>query len=224
MGVQKLLPEKWKAFAWIDADIEFESVTWASDTLKILNGCCDIVQLFSHAIDMDNSMNCMNIFPSFGFQYIKQRPRGLPGTQNFWHPGFAWAMTRKAYEKVGGLYQNSILGSGDHNMARGLIEKGRESVNQNATIGYKNNVTEFENKIKNLRLGYVPGVIRHYYHGSKANRKYSERWMILVNNMYDPYVHITTNNDGLLIPTKECPKQLLTDILQYFKERNEDDN
>jgi len=28
IGVNKLLPKSWKAFAWIDADIEFESNTW----------------------------------------------------------------------------------------------------------------------------------------------------------------------------------------------------
>jgi hypothetical protein len=43
LGVKKLLPVGWKAFAWIDADIEFESITWASDTLKVLNGCRDVV-------------------------------------------------------------------------------------------------------------------------------------------------------------------------------------
>ena len=31
------------------------------------------------------------------------------------------------------------------------------------------------------------------------------------------------NNDGLLIPTAECPKLLLDQILQYFAERHEDE-
>ena len=35
LGVKYLLPKDYKAFAWIDADIEFESSTWAIDTLKI---------------------------------------------------------------------------------------------------------------------------------------------------------------------------------------------
>jgi hypothetical protein len=48
IGVKKLLPDTWKAFAWIDADIEFDSSSWALDTLKILNGSKDIVQLFSN--------------------------------------------------------------------------------------------------------------------------------------------------------------------------------
>jgi hypothetical protein len=43
IAVKKLLPKTWKAMAWIDADLEFESATWAKDTLKILNGCKDVV-------------------------------------------------------------------------------------------------------------------------------------------------------------------------------------
>jgi len=222
MGIRKLLPKNWRAVAWIDADIEFENASWAMDALKVLNGSRDIVQLFSHAVDMDKQQNAMSIFPSFGFQYTKKRPYGAPGI-NMWHPGYAWACTRRAYDKMGGLYDKSILGAGDHNMSFSLIEKGVKSVNIDATDGYKESIQEFENRTKGLRLGYVPGVIRHHFHGLKKNRKYMERWRILIDNAYDPYQHVTYRQDGLLIPTATCPARLLEQILQYFKERNEDE-
>jgi len=222
LGVKKLLPASWRAFAWIDADIEFESTTWASDALKVLNGSKDMIQLFSHAIDMDSKKNAMSIFPSFGFQYSKGSRYGGNGI-NMWHPGFAWACTRKAYEKIGGLYEKSILGAGDHNMSLSLIGNGIKSINQDTTQDYKDSISEFENRASSLRLGYVPGVICHYFHGSKKNRKYSERWKILVDNQYSPILHITYNKDGLLVPTSGCPKKLLDDIYNYFSERNEDE-
>ena len=78
-------------------------------------------------------------------------------------------------------------------------------------------------RTKNLRLGYVPGVIRHHYHGSKKNRQYSERWQILLDHFYSPLLHLVKNEDGLIIPSPECPKELLDDILTYFKQRNEDE-
>ena len=218
MGVKKLLPENWKAFAWIDADIEFDNPSWPIDTLKVLNGCRDVVQLFSHAIDMDQNKDPLNTFYSFGFQYSKNREYTPK-----WHPGFAWACTRKAYETMGGLYETSILGAGDHNMALSFINKGRLSISGKATDDYKDSVQEFENKIKNLRLGYIPVIICHHFHGSKKFRKYTERWQILINNQYSPTLHITKNSDGLLIPTDKCPKQLLKDIYTYFSERNEDE-
>ena len=222
IGIKRLLPKKWKAVAWVDADIEFESVTWALDTLKILNGCKDIVQLYSHALDMNKHKLTMSVFNSFGYQYTKKNSYTSKGL-NYWHPGFAWACTRKSYEKIEGLYDKSILGSGDNNMALSLISKGIQSININTTDNYKDSILQFQNRVKNLRIGYVPGVIRHHFHGEKKNRKYSERWMILVSHKYDPYNHLEINDDGLIVPTETFPEQLKNDILQYFKERNEDE-
>ena len=223
IGVRRLLPSTWKAFAWIDADIEFENVHWASDTLKILNGCKDIVQLFSHAVDMDRDQNAMSIFPSFGYQLSKGRRYGGTGI-NMWHPGFAWACTRRAYEKMGGLYERSVLGAGDHNMALSLIGNGQKSVNIATTQDYKDSVLDFEDRVRGMRFGYVPGVIRHYFHGAKKNRKYSERWKILVDHEFSPSKHIEIRkSDGLLVPTALCPPKLLANIRLYFEERNEDE-
>lgn len=222
LGVKYLLPANYKAFAWIDADIEFDSPSWALDTLKILNGCRDIVQLFSHAVDMSTNNLAMNVFNSAGFQYEKNKTHISSGL-NYSHPGYAWAITRKAYEKIGGLYENSILGSGDHVMLLSLFRNGIKSINENCTEDYKKDVIDFQKKIVSLRFSYVPGVIRHHYHGSKKNRKYKERWQILVNHEYSPFKHITRDEKGIIVPTSEFPEELKNDIYQYFYERNEDD-
>jgi hypothetical protein len=222
IGVKKLLPGDWKAFAWIDADLEFDSAHWVTDTLRVLNGSYDIVQLFSHAVDMDAYNAPMSIFSGFGFQYTHRQKYG-PGGVKYFHPGFAWAMTRQAYEQINGLYEVSILGSGDNNMALALLGHGLKSLNEHTSDEYKASVQDFVEKSQGLRLGYVPGVIRHYYHGSKKNRKYAERWKILVTHQYNPYLHVTTNDDGLLVPTNECPQEMLDDIYTYFVERNEDE-
>jgi hypothetical protein len=230
IGIKKLLPKTWKAVAWIDADVEFDSASWALDTLKVLNGYKDIVQLFSHVVDMDKQKNAMSIFPSFGYQLCQGRPyyehhvalqksNGI----NMWHPGFAWACTRRAYEKLGGLYDQGILGSGDLIMAYSIMGFGDKSLHADTTDGFKESATQFHAKAKTLRLGYVPGVIRHHFHGSKQNRKYVERWQILVENKYDPATYITKNADGITVPTAACPKKLLDEIFTYFAERNEDE-
>jgi hypothetical protein len=221
LGVKYLLPESWKAFAWIDADIEFESNTWALDTLKILNGCKDIVQLFSHAVDMDREKNNLNIFNSFGYSFTKQKPYFITG-KDYWHPGFAWAITRKAYEKIGGIYDKGILGSGDNMMALSLIHCAENSLNMDYHEDYKNSIIEYQKKTKKLRLGYTPGVIRHHYHGSKQNRKYTERWQILIKHKYSPVNDTTYDENGILIPTKNFNEELKNDIFDYFKERKED--
>jgi hypothetical protein len=222
LGVKYLLPKTWKAFAWIDADIEFENVEWAKDTLKVLNGSKDIVQLFSHCVDMDQNNNTLNIFSSFGHNYINKKKYSTKSF-DYWHPGFAWAITRKAYERIGGLYEYGILGSGDNIMALSLINNGLKALNSESTEEYKDSVFQYQSKIKNLRLGYIPGVIKHNFHGSKKNRRYTERWQILLKHNYNPEIHVTKDNVGILVPTSECPKELLDDIYNYFKERNEDE-
>jgi hypothetical protein len=222
LGIDKLLPKNWKAVAWIDSDLEFDNTTWATDTLKLLNGSKDIVQLFSHCVDMDIDNNTMNIFTSFGSQYEKKRPYHK-NTLNYWHPGYAWACSRRAYNKMGGLYERSILGSADNIMALSLIGKGLKSINENSTDDYKQTVIEYQDRVKQLRLGYVPGVIRHYFHGSKKNRKYTERWQILLKHDFSPSSHLKRDKNGVLIPTETCPRELVDDIFTYFKERNEDE-
>ena len=74
-----------------------------------------------------------------------------------------------------------------------------------------------------LRLGYTPGIIRHYFHGSKINRNYTERWKILMEHNYSPIKHLTYDKIGILIPTKELPEKFITDIYNYFIERKEDE-
>ena len=228
-GVRALLPDTWKAFAWIDADIEFESTTWALDALKLLNGSKDIIQLFSHALDMDKHKNSMTIFSSFSYQYCNNKKYGGKGPE-YWHPGFAWACTRKAYEKMGGVYEYGILGSSDNIMALSIIGNGLKAVDVKSTDGYKQSVHDFQNKVKNFRLGYIPGVIKHHFHGSKKNRKYTERWQILVKHLYDPFVHLEIDKSNsrntkykVIIPSSTCPKELIDDIYSYFSERNEDE-
>jgi len=222
LGVKHLLPFSWKAFAWIDADLEFESATWAKDTLKILNGCKDIVQVFSHCIDMDKNENTMKIHTSAGHQYEYKKQYNKNGSE-FWHPGYAWAMTRKAYEKIGGLFQYSILGSGDHNMMLSLLGNGIKSIHCDNSDEYKQCILDFEKKIKGLRFGYTPGIIRHYYHGSKKNRQYSERWQMLVKAQYKPCM-VKIGLNGVLEPSEFMKKEFIDDILIYFQQRNEDED
>lgn len=212
LGIRRLLPSTWKAVAWIDADIEFESPTWATDTLRILNGYKDIVQLFSQAIDMNYDYTALSVFTSGGFHQEKKTVfqndvnRGV----NYWHPGFAWACTRRAYERIGGLYDHGILGSGDYYMMMSLL-------GEHGTMYLDAPV------MKGLRYGYTPGVIRHYFHGTKKNRKYSERWKILRDYQYSFEKHMTYDTQGVIVPSPSCPPGLLKDIFQYFIERNEDD-
>jgi len=221
LGIKRLLPKNWKAMAWIDGDIEFENPSWAKDTLKILNGTKDIVQLFSQCLDLDQKQQIMKIHSSGGYQFMKRLQYG--SGINHWHPGYAWAITRKAYERLGGLYEVAIIGSGDNIIMHSLLGNARNVLSSTNSEDYKNSVLEYQERAKNLRYGYVPGVIRHYYHGSKKNRFYQERWQILVEHQYSPCDHITLDKEGIIVPTAQFSEELKRDIFNYFASRNEDE-
>ena len=104
-----------------------------------------------------------------------------------------------------------------------FINKVENVLNMNYHDDYKNSILEFQKKAKKLRLGYTPGIIRHYYHGSKKNRQYTERWKILIDHAYSPVNHTTYDKNGILIPTQSMSQEFINDILNYFKERKEDE-
>jgi hypothetical protein len=109
-------------------------------------------------------------------------------------------------------------------MALAFIGKGLMSVNAHVSDDYKQSILDFQNRAHGLTLGYVPGIIKHHYHGTKANRKYGDRWKILVKHVYEPSIHTTYDVNGLIIPSSYIPKAMLDDIYTYFSERNEDED
>ena len=70
-------------------------------------------------------------------------------------------------------------------------------------------------------FGFVPGIIKHYYHGDQKNRQYDDRQLILYKYNYNPNIYVEYNNDGLLVPTDAFPYELLEEIINYFFSRNE---
>ena len=134
---------------------------------------------------------------------------------------FARAMTRKSYEKIGGLYEVSILGSGDFNTSLALLNK--NSLHCKMSKEYKESLNNFIYKAKNLRIGYCPTTIRHMFHELKTNRQYVNRHLILAKHGYNHYKHLIKNEDGLLIFSKRAPNEWKQDIKTYFELRKEDE-
>ena len=107
-------------------------------------------------------------------------------------------------------------------MALAWVGRAVESLNGQVHSAYKETLSWFEFKSKVVRLGYLPGAVKHYCHGSKKNRRYNDRWQILVKHAYNPMAHLHLRPDGLIVPSPACPPQLLADIYDYFAQRDED--
>jgi hypothetical protein len=75
-------------------------------------------------------------------------------------------------------------------------------------------------------IGYVPGTVRHHYHGKKSDRRYRERWQVLTGNDYDPYTDVYHDRMGVLRlahPESERGVRLKEELREYFSLRREDD-
>jgi hypothetical protein len=217
----KGLPRDWKYVAWVDADIHFLNQNWVEDTKEALE-FLDVVHLFHTAVNLGARGETIKVDKSFGYMYSQSgTPHSSSDKYGFWHPGYGWACTRKAWDKMKGLIDWAILGSADRHMALAWIGKGDMSRPGNIHENYKNLIRDFESECRGFRLGNINGTILHEWHGSLEDRKYRERWSILTDNNFDPLVDIGITKNGLIMFTK-TGKRLEKDIQKYFIERRED--
>lgn len=223
LGIQRL-PNDWEYVAWIDADIQFTHPNWVNETIEQLQHYM-IVQMFSHSIDLDPNYAPMHTYTGFVYNYyhkIKEIDNGY--SKYFGHPGYAWAARREALDAVGGLIDEAILGAADMHMACALVGKATSSYNGLVHPEYKNMCLRWQeraNKFIKKDIGYVPGQINHFWHGAKADRRYQDRWKILVDNKFNPVTDIYPDSQGLIQLNPDRIK-LRDDVRKYFRSRFED--
>lgn len=198
----------------------------AQDALRFLAGHFDVTQLFSHAEDLGpDGLHPDKIFTGFGREWIRtgggtiNRRGGLR-----WHPGFAWACTRRSFDHLGGLYKLGALGSGDNYMAMALLGRADQALQPGLHLGFAETLNQWQRNACSLRLGYMPGVLRHFYHGDKKLRGYENRFKILIRRQLSPLEPLERRVcDGLVEPFESFPEAALEEIHSYFLSRDEDD-
>jgi len=214
------LPDTWKYVAWIDADITFINRRWVSETIRELKHN-DVVQMFQTAVNLGPNGEVIKVDKAFGYMHGIGSRYAKTDKYGFWHPGYAWACTHRAYDKMVGLIDWAILGSGDRHMALAWINKVEDSYPGNIHPNYKAALHEYQARCKNMAVSYVNGTILHHWHGSLENRKYRERWNILSSQNYDPLTDVGFDNKGLIQLTTSG-QRLESDLKVYFLERQED--
>jgi hypothetical protein len=141
----------------------------------------------------------------------------------YWHPGYAWACRRDAWDNLGGLIDHSIHGAGDYLMASALT--GHLTLPDWSKPSYVAPIMEWKaraDKYIQGNFGYVDGLILHHWHGPKVKRGYHDRWRILHDNDFDPTIDIKRDWQGLWTLTDAKPG--LRDALrQYLRTRDEDE-
>lgn len=219
------LPHDWQYVAWIDADIEFSRKDWVSETLHQLQNYA-VVQLFQNAVDLGPSGEHLQSHTGFGYSYVAGRPRGKGYTH--WHPGYAWAMRRSAWDAMGCLFDKAILGAGDNHMAYAWIGEVLKSVDGGVSGPYFDALRGYQEQCERWvrrDLGFVPGTILHHWHGKKRQRFYESRWKILTETAFDPFRDLKEDYQGLYQFADHGDRrsvELRDRIKGYFRSRNED--
>lgn len=217
------LPSDAKYVAWIDADVMFHRHDWIEETIHQLQHY-KFVQLFSHATDLSPMFQPMKTHTSFVHDWYHGTPKDEHGYMKPGHPGYAWAGTMEALHACGGLLDHAILGSADRHMADAFLGRVHKGYHKNIHKNYKKLCEQWQKRAMhhvNGNIGYVSGTISHYWHGSKQNRHYNDRWKILVEHQFDPLTDIWRDTQGLWQLTHEKPG-LRDAIRKYFRSRAED--
>ena len=223
VGISRLPPD-WEYVAWVDGDIEFVRPDWALETAHQLQHHM-VVQMFQTAIDLGPTGEAFNTYRGFAWSHITRQPYPKPHNYYpYWHSGFAWAARREAIDHLGGLIDFAVLGSADHHMAMALIGKAQDSVPKDVNPSYTNLLMNWQDRAeKHIKrdIGFVPGTILHHWHGKKKDRKYWDRWQILIKNSFDPHLDLKKDWQGVYQLTDRSI-QLRDDIRAYMRARNED--
>jgi hypothetical protein len=224
IGISKL-PLEAKKIAWIDADIKFLNPNWVQDTLDSLDHY-QFTQMFSEYIDLGPRNEILGKATSFMYTYYNKNERivseygsGLKGAT-----GLAWAARRSAIEAIGGIPDFNIVGAGDWFLAYNLVNMGSAIIQDDLTPGYKMLLEKLSENCKKYiqnNVGYVDGLVVHYFHGKKSNRGYGWRESILRKHRFDPIFDLNRDAQGLYIVNPQ-KQEMLNELIEYFRSRDED--
>jgi len=231
VGVSRLPPDA-EYVAWIDGDVAFQNPEWAIETIHQLQHY-PVVQMFQTAIDLGPGGEALEIFNGFGYSHAVGLPRrylsgggyyGIKSGGKFWHPGFAWAIRRDVFDRLGGLIDWSILGSADHLMALAMVGRVDLGIPSGLHPNFGKHARIWAERAAEVvkgNLGYVPGTLNHHWHGRKRDRHYVDRWEVLKRHNYDPERDIRRDGQGLVALTHHG-ERMRRDLRLYFRSRNED--
>lgn len=205
------IPKQYKKLAFLDCDILFSDPSWYDQTSKLLNDY-DVVQPFENAQWLDLTYKYVELTRKTVVEMKK------PIWDFNYHPGFAWCMTRKWYNKVG-FFDYAISGSGDTLSSAAWLKKSFPKNFQSLPKALHSEYTKFLNK-ECPKITFLKGMnVLHLYHGSRDNRQYAIRHKILEIRQ-DIHEIIKPNKDGVF--EWKSPNVWNPVFFEYFRNRKDD--
>lgn len=206
---------------FLDTDIVFRASDVIEQTAALLDRV-DICQPFGTAVWYDRDGRVINARRSSAFAIS----RGYEPSSRYYHPGFSWAMTRRAFEFLGGFYDRHPLGGGDIAFAYSLDLRWagvdlRQRTPHDAHFAASPSYGMYRLRGANLclRVGCLEHVDAiHQWHGDTDDRQYCSRGTYLPLEPGQEYP-LRYRDDGLLEWTDPAASEA---VKQYFQSRRED--
>lgn len=213
IGLRSLPPEI-KYVAWIDHDAVFENHHWAEHACQLVDNHADVVQLWDRVDFTGPDGSVIDSNPGSASKWVQTK-------QKSGSPGLAWMASREYLDRIGGLYALNVVGGGDQfafdawtadSWFLDTLTRGERDACQGWIATARE---DFRGTL------YVPGAVRHLWHGSRQDRQYVPRTEILKRHEFDPTTDVVINTDGLLEWTGANPR-LQSAVADYFLARRED--
>lgn len=214
-----LVPHEYLLF--IDSDVVFLEESWPEKILEALDEY-DLIQPFeigtwlgqTGKIEMRRKAAAVAL------------AAGIDPRPDTYHPGFAWAVTRTAINKMGGWYELHPAGGGDTATAMALTkqehaERWANHLSCETHYWFRKSYQDYRKQATslNLKIGYCTGMsLQHMWHGDRQNRKYIGRSLFLPQTGADEFP-LRRRPDGLLEWTEEYHN---VQAKAYFDQRKED--
>ena len=230
---------RFKYVFWLDTDVFFENTKWLVESCKKLE-VAHVVQPFGWAVHLDRNQSFdefENDVPAIGHTYntverhnhknkiwnsfgkiwankdkLKQDFNSLTYDQHG-HVGFAWGAQGKYIRKVG-LYEQALIGGGDHIMAHAFSNQDDEELRNVYSSSYYL-IHDYFKKVNRhcygVILDYVDGGVQHMWHGDLKDRDYYNR--VKDFDKYIPNIH---KRNGLYIATDPAVNKYFT---KYMRKR-----
>lgn len=201
--ISKPIVRDFSKYVMLDADVIFETVDWL-DRVSLALEQYDVLQPFENVFRLnksfvqDDSKECICKVPQWG------------------HTGFAWAFRRDWLERIGGLFEYALTGSGDTALAY--------------CVGLKDEVHEVyrpDLMRRATRVGFLSGDLYHLPHGKTSNRQHVTRILNLERIVKKYEIRKLSqmterNDDGILEWKKEYKMEMNELLLKYFQDREDD--
>jgi len=218
--LEPLVPEKYTKLVFLDCDILFSAPDWVDQISSKLDEA-DIIQPFS---------NAAWLYPDNTRVRVKKQSYGYAIAHNLthkpphaFHPGFAWALKRDIFRKIGGFYDKAVVGNGDimfvfsiiNNLDASYVERYAPCI-LDTWKAYNENVQRIKPSV-----GYIVMDAFHLFHGMRKDRQYVSRHHNINQRLAGAWDNnIYLNKDGLY--EFKHPAEFNKINMAYFKGRNED--